>query len=372
MRPMPMDEDYGDRYGLPLYRAWWRLIPEQTAYDFIICSLPYMVAPFTREAARNYSAFAARPNAPMDDVRARQNWIPDPRRNALLDAEADQQKIWRRVDTDLKARLLAGDLDGFGRQRNIVAPLVPIKRWAWSQLEVDWVKGNAKHDNLKFLDIRIRDSVGLPLSQAAIAYGPDVEAERVLVARAYGSFDLCATETGLRESLLSIVIGAPRFADAAKSRPSPSLLCAAENSLRRTLLDLLEAGQLLGFGQRDGAPCEIPRSEWQHGTPDFDRSALTTSSGTYTDVPVRLPHPFAQGAGEASRRPSRPLNELPAWWEERVSKHPHGRWPFKEEDDFADAKATGFTSEKRDTIRELRKRIAGRISSGRRKVGKPP
>lgn len=338
---IPADDD---RFGLPILRARWQLLPDDLTSPALIAWQKRQDVgrlDFVPGAPWRYETFSVPDSTPHEGWSSWESQQADP----LIKSEVERQSTWYNASLDLRTRLEAGFLEGFGRRGDIAGEWISIPRAAWRLLRVpfdhtfkNWRVGHAVGGGLDLWGLRILDRAGLPLQSAAIAYGPDIEAAVVQKFRAHGGRDLNQADDNPVQPPPAPNSLAARMADHAARMASQNPGAQtprpreANATLHDSLRQRLQAEALMGTGVLpDGSTAPIPPREWLSGDLDFSASSLRTVSTEYLSVRVRPPHPIsepavnpASGASvEPPRSDNKPIPErlLLAWWRKYVAEH---------------------------------------------------
>ena len=290
-----MEADPDLIYGLPIMRARSALVPPDLWHRALQTS-----------AARSQPRSTDRvpPGSWRLEVFAPRLYSPNasgfPSEGAaLLPIEAERQNAFYAVSLNLGRRLLAGDLEGFGRSGSMAGPWVKIPSPAWQLLRVEqsddfvnWHLGHLIGAGLDLWSVRILDRVGLSFDATAIAYGP---ADAARIAQSAEVFGVTSRDTNARPppapgslaakmaykyKQLSLLDGEQDRRIAAKARD------AAIRELHAAELALLRDGVLIAeLTDGDGRKNLTPESWSRRPSGNVLRHVLVRPNGE----PVRKP-----------------------------------------------------------------------------------
>ncbi len=308
------------RYGLPLIRARSAFVPPELWKPALVASQRRADPGFSDAVPGNpwrYEVFTVPAEVPRDTWGS---WVQQ-EGNPELRAEAERQNTCYAMSLELGRRLLAGELQGWGRLGSPIGSWTEIPAEAWHVLRVPYEpafaglqRGHLSGPGMEFWGVRIRDLVGLSLKAAALAYGPD---DAAAVAQRAAAFAIrrqsVAPATRARkrsEGVGSTPTLAERMRDVAQPSLSPpeqpSLAEAADaiRQLERHLVDALRRGALVATGQdARGALRTIKAGEWAQAAMHTDESAVTLGDVSLHQVRVRQAE---RDASEAVAAPPEP------------------------------------------------------------------
>ncbi len=299
--------DLAAEYGLPLLRARSAFVSPDLWKAELVASHARSSASYSDAVPGTpwrYEVFVVPASAPRDAWGSWEQQQADPQ----VRAEAERQNAFYMVSLDLGRRLLAGELQGWGRLGSRSGPWTEIPAEAWDLLRVpyekgfgSWRRGHLSEPDMEFRAVRIRDLVGLPLKAAALAYGP---AEAALVAQRAVAFGILGQPISAAPPLQRRTNGKPTLQERMAEHPQPALslpeqptlaqAADAIDQLERQLGAALKAGTLVATGQEAGGVTRsIQLGEWARGTLRLEESTLVLSRVTLREVRVR------QGVAEA-------------------------------------------------------------------------
>lgn len=299
--------------------------------------------------------------------------------------EAERQDAFYRINLELGRRLLACELQGYGRRGSMTGPWIPIPAEAWRRLQVpfepdfrNWSDGRLVGPGMEFWSTRILDRVGLPLKAAALAYGPTQVASVIQRAEAFGIAkplptprpgSLAARARGRAGNVLY------------DPQPKPTEVGDAWPQLKHALLEALRTGSLVATGEDfAGTINQISPAQLGDRGVDLDHSRLGLPGAWFERVRVR-PRDVDPAAASNEDTPAAEISPAiatragrvhpkylrdrqgyssakgEAWYVARVARWKAGMPIPSQRQDKKDAE-TELPGASRDVIRKLRRKHA--------------